>query len=72
MKNSTYAYIFIVVIVILFAIIGFLAQNESNRFDEGYIQACKDFHSGKLKADLIENEDGTKEWKIMKDLSNEK
>lgn len=72
MKNSTSAYIFIVVIVILFAIIGFLAQNESNRFDEGYIQACKDFYSGKLKADLIENEDGTKEWKMLKDLSNEK
>lgn len=73
MKNSTSAYIFIVVMIILFALIGFITQKEfNNSFDDGYIQACKDFHSGKLKADLIENEDGTKEWKMLKDLNNEK
>lgn len=32
-------------------------------YEEGYIDACKDFYNGKLKYDLIKNNDGTVEWK---------
>ncbi len=32
-------------------------------YEEGYIDACKDFYKGKLKYDLIKNDDGTVEWK---------
>ncbi len=35
-------------------------------FERGYIQACKDFYKGKLKYDLVENGDGTREWKEIK------
>ena len=33
-------------------------------FEKGYIQACKDNYQGKLKYQLVENSDGTKEWKL--------
>lgn len=33
------------------------------QYEAGYLDACKDFYKGKLKYDLIENPDGTKEWK---------
>lgn len=32
-------------------------------YEKGYLDACKDFYKGKIKYDLIENPDGTKEWK---------
>lgn len=32
-------------------------------YEQGYIDACKDFYKGKLKYDLIKNNDGTVEWK---------
>ena len=35
-----------------------------NSFERGYIQACKDNYKGKLKYHLVENDDGTKEWKL--------
>jgi hypothetical protein len=35
-------------------------------YDKGYTDACKDFYKGKLKYDLIENSDGTREWKKIK------
>ena len=39
--------------------------NES--YENGYVDACKDFYKGKLKYDLVEHEDGTKTWeKITK------
>lgn len=34
----------------------------AKKYEEGYLDACKDFYKGKLKYDLIENEDGTKTW----------
>ena len=48
---------------------GAIAHNENMKkehqeyYEKGYIDACKDFHKGKLKYDLVENEDGTREWK---------
>jgi hypothetical protein len=34
-----------------------------NLYKEGYIDCANDFHSGKMKVDLITNKDGSKEWK---------
>jgi len=33
---------------------------------KGYEECAKDFYQGKMKVDLIENADGTKEWKWIK------
>lgn len=30
---------------------------------DGYIECAKDFYAGKMKVNLIENPDGTREWK---------
>lgn len=38
-------------------------------YQQGYVDACKDFYKGKLKYDLVENEDGTREWKKI-ELNN--
>ena len=42
----------------------------SDNYEKGYVDACKDFHRGKLKYELVKNDDGTVEWKKIKD--NEK
>lgn len=42
----------------------FIVANPEKYFKEqGYIEACKDFYKGKLKADLVTNPDGSREWK---------
>lgn len=38
-------------------------QINSENYEKGYLDACKDFYKGKLKYDLIENEDGSRVWK---------
>ena len=35
----------------------------SDNYEKGYLDACKDFYQGKLKYALVENTDGTREWK---------
>jgi len=35
-------------------------------YEQGYLDACKDFYNGKMKYDLIKNNDGTVEWKKIK------
>jgi hypothetical protein len=37
----------------------------AEKYEEGYLDACKDFYKGKPKYDLIENEDGTREWRRL-------
>lgn len=41
-------------------------QDKLDNYEKGYIDACKDFYKGKLKYDLVENGDGTREWKKVK------
>ena len=36
------------------------------QYEQGYIDACKDFYQGKLKYDLITNPDGTRSWQKIK------
>ena len=35
-------------------------------YRQGYEECAKDFYQGKMKVDLIEKSDGTKEWKWIK------
>ena len=62
----------IIAIMILFLIAtGEEEQREkekikSNAYEQGYIDACKDFYKGKTKYDLIQNDDGTKTWQKVK------
>lgn len=35
----------------------------SDNYEKGYVDACKDFYRGKLKYELIKNDDGTVVWK---------
>ena len=44
----------------------FLVANPEEYFKkQGYLDACKDFYKGKLKADLVTNPDGSREWKWL-------
>ena len=40
-----------------------IERDKANAYEQGYIDACKDFYQGKLKYELVENPDGTREWK---------
>lgn len=63
--------IIIIVFIVMFAAVfglSFLSAHMENKkekaiYEKGYIDACKDFYKGKLKYELVENEDGTKIWK---------
>ena len=35
----------------------------SDNYEKGYLDACKDFYKGKLKYELVKNDDGTVVWK---------
>jgi hypothetical protein len=39
---------------------------------DGYIECAKDFYAGKMKVDLIENTDGTREWKWINNNGDKK
>ena len=47
----------------IYAFIEVHKDSAKSNYEEGYLDACKDLHQGKLKYDLVENHDGTKEWK---------
>ena len=53
---------FIILIVLIFGWYG--AREAKEQYEKGYIDACKDNYQGKLKYQLVENSDGTKEWKL--------
>lgn len=61
---------FLVVIgffILIAFIFGWYGDREAKeQYEQGYKAACKDFYKGKLKYDLIENLDGTREWKKIK------
>lgn len=68
-NNVLWIHSIIMVIVLVLFYAGIYAFIEAHKnsaksnYEEGYLDACKDFYKGKLKYDLIENPDGTKEWK---------
>ena len=50
----------------IYAFIEVHKNSAKSNYEEGYLDACKDSYKGKLKYDLVENPDGTKEWKKIK------
>lgn len=57
---------FVVIIIIISCFYGHYTtvKKASNKaYEQGYLDACKDFYKGKIKYDLVENDDGTKMWK---------
>lgn len=63
------AVLFVGLMFFVLIIVGAISHKENMEkehqecYKKGYIDACKDFYKGKLKYDLVENEDGTREWK---------
>lgn len=53
-----------IIIVFIFLMISIFITKRS--YNLGYMDCAKDFYKGKMKVDLIENADGTKEWKWIK------
>ena len=57
---------FLVVIGLILATITFFGYINSKelaqKYEEGYLQACKDFYQGKTKYQLVESKDGTRNW----------
>ena len=47
----------------IYAFVEVHKDSAKSNYEEGYLDACEDFYQGKLKYDLVENPDGTKEWK---------
>lgn len=68
-NNVLWIHSIIMVIVLVLFYAGIYAFIEAHKnsaksnYEEGYLDACKDFYQGKLKYDLVENPDGTKELK---------
>ena len=67
--------ILVFLVCVGFAIILILGHKEnvkyrkqiiSENYEKGYLDACKDFYRGKLKYELVKNDDGTVEWKKIK------
>ena len=69
--NNVWINVIIVAIVLVLFYAGIYAfievhkDSAKSNYEEGYIDACKDFYKGKLKYDLVETPDGTKEWKRL-------
>lgn len=57
---------FVIIMIIISCFYGhYITVNETSNkaYEQGYLDACKDFYKGKIKYDLVENNDGTKMWK---------
>ena len=54
------------IIGLVFVVDRVLNNVTANSYERGYVDACKDFYKGKLKYDLVTNQDGTREWKKVK------
>jgi len=61
---------FIIVVIgsalFIFGIHAFIEVHKDaakRNYEEGYLDACKDFYKGKTKYDLVKNDDGTVVWK---------
>ena len=40
-----------------------MIKNANKNYEQGYLDACKDFYKGKIKYNLVKNSDGTDIWK---------
>lgn len=51
------------ILSVIMLIIAYYNERVNIQYEKGYVDACKDFYQGKLKYELIENNNGTKEWR---------
>lgn len=51
------------ILSVIMLIIAYYNEKVNIQYEKGYVDACKDFYQGKLKYELIENNNGTKEWR---------
>lgn len=63
MKEMLKETLYILICLMIFSILFYF--NCKQEYELGYKEACKDFYNGKLRYDLIENPDGSREWKKM-------
>lgn len=61
--NKCQKWICVIGIFICFSVAVCIAVLTGIRY--GYKEACSDFYHGKLKMELVENPDGTREWKTV-------
>lgn len=57
---------FVIIMIIISCFYGHyitVKETSNKAYEQGYLDACKDFYKGKIKYDLVENNDGTKMWK---------
>ena len=60
---STFFYVLAIVIGVMIGTIICASSAIEQAKKDGYIECAKDFYAGKMKVELIENTDGTREWK---------
>ena len=63
-KYSIYLAMIIIIILCILIVLETIKMFK-NQYEQGYIDACKDFYQGQLKYDLVTNSDGTREWKKL-------
>lgn len=69
MDKEDYIVLFVVSLFVLSLVFVIYCGEKNvavNYYERGYVDACKDSYKGKLKYDLVNNPDGTREWKKVK------
>ena len=49
-----------------------ISATAKRNYERGYLDACKDFHQGKIKYELVEHADGTRTWEKVEEEGNKK
>lgn len=57
----------IIIATLIYAISIIEKKNYNNAYTEGYLQCAKDFYQGKMKADLVKQENGEVIWQYKED-----
>ena len=62
-KKEPIIVMIISITILIIILICAIKRGIETSYENGYLDACKDFYKGKFKYDLIENNDGSKTWK---------
>lgn len=66
-----FAVVFVGAVLIVVTLCVMTSIVAKSNYEAGYVDACKDFYKGHVKYDLVENSDGTKEWKKINNEINQ-
>ena len=47
-----------------------ISDTAKRNYERGYLAACKDFHQGNIKYELVEHADGTRTWEKVEKEGN--